>query len=158
MNVRELDQADRFSLVFVSLLFDLLIQLIDEVIVAEVVGLIGKNGPNIVVGVHGLVRRVPFAHAHRRADVVGRQDDLTEVLEQPGDKVLGEALAGGEVEREAPHVAEVVHHALQHDLEQLVLGTLIPEIDVYSAEAAGSHREDGAAPGVIFLLLLIIII
>ena len=157
MNVRELDQADRFPLVFVSVIFDLLIQLIDEVIVFEVVRLVRKNGPDIVVGVHGLVRWVPLAHAHRRADVVGRQYDLTEVLEQPGYKVLGEALAGGKVEREAPHVAKIVHHALQHYLEQLVLGTLIPEIDIYSAEAAGSHGEDGAAPGIIFLLLLLII-
>ena len=70
--------------------------------------------------------------------------------------MLGEALAGGEIKREAPHVAEIIHHALQHYLEQLILGTLIPEIDVDSAETAGSHSEDGATPRVILLLLLII--
>ena len=106
MDIRELDQADRFSLFFVSLLFNLLIQLIDKVIVPEVFGLIRKNGPDIVVSVHGLVRWMPLTHAHRRADVVWSQDDLTEVIEQAGDKVLGEALAGGEIEREAARETE----------------------------------------------------
>ena len=65
--------------------------------------------------------------------------------------MLRETLARGQIERKTAQVTKVVHHALQHHLEQLILRAPIPYIDIYSADTARAHGENRAAPRIVVL-------
>ena len=94
---------------------------------------------------------MPLAHAHCRADVVWRQDNLAKVLEQARYEVLAKTLAWRQIERKSTHIAKVIHHAFKHYLEQFILRALVPDVNINTAYTASTLREYRATPRVIVL-------